>query len=109
VLVLNDPAVSAHVAASTGSVLIKAQAGHSCILSADRLVESSRHGDVLPHHLGAIVGLAGSIVFYGVFKAVEGEAWQALLLWCTVAFIWFRAIGWASSTGSGLAHAMQGA
>ncbi|MER7449389.1 hypothetical protein ABTW96_03780 [Nocardia beijingensis] len=107
---LNDPALSSHVALSTGSMLIKAQAG---IAAYFLLIDwwSLRHGDALPHHLGAIVGLIGGLIVlsYGVFKAMEDGAWLALLLWFTVAFSWFRVIGWASSTGSGLARAMQGA
>lgn len=104
VLILNDPVVSTHFTVSTRAVLAGI-AAYFVIID----WWSLRHGDALPHHLAVIVGLLGSLVVlgYGVYKSVEGESWRLLLAWCAVAFFWCWAVGWASSTGSGLARAIQ--
>ena len=70
---------------------------------------SLRQGDELPAVMAVMVGLAGALltVAYGVRQAVLEEAWQYVLPWFATAFLWFRSFGWASSSGSALARAIQ--
>lgn len=54
--------------------------------------------------------LGGLLVLgYGASQALIAGSWQLLIPWCVAAFVWFKGFGWASSTGSGLARAMQNA
>lgn len=70
---------------------------------------SLRMGDTLPIAAAMIVGWIGGLVIlgYGAGQALLAESWSPLLPWFVMAFFWFKGFGWASSTGSGLARALQ--
>jgi hypothetical protein len=70
---------------------------------------SLKMGDTLPIVAASIVGwLGGLLIFvYGAVQAHVAGSWQVLIPWVVTAFVWFKGFGWASSTGSGLARAIQ--
>lgn len=72
---------------------------------------SLKMGDTLPIVAALFVGWLGGLLVlgYGASQALIAGSWQLLIPWCITAFVWFKGFGWASSTGSGLARAMQNA
>lgn len=70
---------------------------------------SLRQGDTLPAVAALSIGLVGVAVTmtFGAYQALQSKNWFALLPWTATAFLWFKSFGWASSTGSALARAIQ--
>ncbi|VXB05488.1 hypothetical protein [Aeromicrobium sp. 9AM] len=106
--VLADPQVTTFLGVTSSEGLFRVQAS----ITAYFLVIdwwAMKHGDVLPLAAGVAVGTLGGIgiLIFGLRDAVTAENWQVMIPWLVVIFVWFRAFGWASSTGSGLARAIQ--
>lgn len=103
-VIANDPRIAGLFTVSTFSILAAIAAYFMAI---DWW--SFRHGDTLPNHVAAFVALFGGfvIIAYGLFNAIVSDDWGRLAMWVAIAFFWSWAIGWASSTGSGLARAIQ--
>lgn len=108
VRLMGDPSIADWVGVDTGTVTWRVGAG---IVAYFLVVDwwSLRHGDVLPLALAVIVGTFGGLVllFYGGHEAVEAQSWAVFGGWFAAVFGWFTALGWASSTGAGLARAIQ--
>jgi hypothetical protein len=70
---------------------------------------SFKMGDTLPTVAATLVGWLGGLLVlaYGAAHALMAESWTPLIPWVVLAFVWFKGFGWASSTGSGLARALQ--
>lgn len=70
---------------------------------------SFKMGDTLPIVTATLVGWLGGLLVlaYGAAQALMAESWSPLIPWVVLAFVWFKGFGWASSTGSGLARALQ--
>lgn len=70
---------------------------------------SFKIGDTLPIVAATLIGWLGGVLVlgYGAVQALTTESWSPLIPWVILAFVWFKGFGWASSTGSGLARALQ--
>ena len=70
---------------------------------------SFKMGDTLPIFVASLIGWLGGVLVlgYGAIQAMTAGSWSPLLPWVLLAFSWFKGFGWASSTGAGLARALQ--
>lgn len=105
---LQDQDLTSAIGVDPSTFIFRLQAG----LAAYFLVIdwwSLRQGDELPAVAAVLVGTAGVIltIGYGIREAVLEDSWQYVLPWVAVAYLWFRSFGWASSSGSALARAIQ--
>ena len=70
---------------------------------------SFKMGDTLPIVAATLIGWVGGflVLGYGALQALVAESWSPLIPWGILTFFWFKGFGWASSSGAGLARALQ--
>lgn len=106
--VLANPTVAASVGTESSRVLWQVQAGVAAyFLAIDWW--AFNYGDMLPSVAAVAVGAGGALLFLGVgaYEASNQGSWGVFLAWAAAIFVWFSALGWASSSGSDLARTVQ--
>lgn len=105
---LRDATVVQFLGREPGQIIFQLQAG----IAAYFLVVdwwSLRKGDQFPAFAAIMAGLAGvgALLAYGIQEVSASDSWAPAVVCVTTAFLWYRLVGWASSSGSDLARAIQ--
>lgn len=79
----------------------------ACHIGTPRNARLTKRPMLMVRRRGRLAGYGLLILGHGASQALVAGSWQLLIRWCVAAFVWFEGFGWSSSTGSGLARAIQ--
>lgn len=106
--ILADHKVNEALGGETAPTLLKVQAGAAAFFLLTGWW-SFKFGDGLPHLLGGLLTymLSAGVLAFGAYQAVDAEDWSKFVPWLIGVYVWYRSVGWAITSESGLARAIQ--